>query len=390
MSNKIKDFINIKNQFPMLQNDLIYLDSSALVQKPESVIKAINDFYTKFSISNRTSDSKIGILVNNKIEDTRQKVANLLNATKDEIIFNSGTTEGLNYIAQLLVSLIKKDDEILISKYNHSSHIIPWIEISKITEAKIIFSDNLINDINNKTKIIAFTQSNNNFQQKINIKDLSNKAKKYQALIINDAAQAISHEEVNAKYFDAIAFSSNKFFGPTGLGILYINKNLLTKIKSKKYGGGTVEKIEENGQWTRKPSIIQHEAGTLNLSAIFGFYEALVFYENIDKEAMKKYLKDLSIYAHKKLRNIKDIVVLSKPEDFIILFEVKNISAQDISSYLGHKNIYVRSGYFCAQYLQYVHNNPTIRVSLHIYNDKKDIDVLCDLLNHKEDFLDFI
>lgn len=390
MSNKIKDFINIKNQFPMLQNDLIYLDSSALVQKPESVIKAINDFYTKFSISNRTNDSKIGILVNNKIEDTRQKVANFLNATKDEIIFNSGTTEGLNYIAQLLVSLIKKDDEILISKYNHSSHIIPWIEISKITEAKIIFSDNLINDINNKTKIIAFTQSNNNFQQKINIQDLSNKAKKYQALIINDAAQAISHEEVNAKYFDAIAFSSNKFFGPTGLGILYINKNLLTKIKSKKYGGGTVEKIEENGQWTRKPSIIQHEAGTLNLSAIFGFYEALVFYENIDKEAMKKYLKDLSIYAHKKLRNIKDIIVLSKPEDFIILFEVKNISAQDISSYLGHKNIYVRSGYFCAQYLQYVHNNPTIRVSLHIYNDKKDIDVLCDLLNHKEDFLDFI
>ncbi len=390
MSNKIKDFINIKNQFPMLQNDLIYLDSSALVQKPESVIKAINDFYTKFSISNRTSDSKIGILVNNKIEDTRQKVANLLNASKDEIIFNSGTTEGLNYIAQLLVSLIKKDDEILISKYNHSSHIIPWIEISKITEAKIIFSDNLINDINNKTKIIAFTQSNNNFQQKINIQDLSNKAKKYQALIINDAAQAISHEEVNAKYFDAITFSSNKFFGPTGLGILYINKNLLTKIKSKKYGGGTVEKIEENGQWTRKPSIIQHEAGTLNLSAIFGFYEALVFYENIDKEAMKKYLKDLSIYAHKKLRNIKDIVVLSKSEDFIILFEVKNISAQDISSYLGHKNIYVRSGYFCAQYLQYVHNNPTIRVSLHIYNDKKDIDVLCDLLNHKEDFLDFI
>ncbi len=82
--------------------------------------------------------------------------------------------------------------------------------------------------------------------------------------------------------------------------------------------------------------------------------------------------------------------MLSKPEDFIILFEVKNISAQDISSYLGHKNIYVRSGYFCAQYLQYVHNNPTIRVSLHIYNDKKDIDVLCDLLNHKEDFLDFI
>ena len=104
----------------------------------------------------------------------------------------------------------------------------------------------------------------------------------------------------------------------------------------------------------------------------------------------KKYLEDLSIYAHEKLKNIKDVILLSKPKDFIILFEVKNISAQDISSYLGHKNVYVRSGYFCAKYLQHVHNNPTIRVSLHIYNNQNDIDVLCDLLEHKEDFLDFI
>lgn len=390
MNKKLKDFNAIRNEFPMLQNDLVYLDSSALVQKPNSVINAINDFYTKYSISNRTSDSKLGILVNNKIEDTRKKVAHLLNANKDEIIFNSGTTEGLNYIAQLLAPLINENEEILISKYNHSSHIIPWVEVAKIKKAKIIFSDNLINDINSNTKIIAFTQSNNNFQQKINIEDLSKKAKENQALIINDAAQAISHEEVNAKYFDAIAFSSNKFFGPTGLGILYIKKNLLTKIQSKKYGGGTVEKIEQNGEWTRKPSIIQHEAGTLNLSAIFGFYEALVFYESIDKQAMKKYLEDLSIYACNKLQKVKDVVLLSKPKDFIILFEIKNISAQDISSYLGHKNIYVRSGYFCAQYLQYIHNNPTIRISLHIYNNQRDIDILCDLLNNKEDFLDFI
>lgn len=390
MNKKLKDFNAIRNEFPMLQNDLVYLDSSALVQKPNSVINAINDFYTKYSISNRTSDSKLGILVNNKIEDTREKVAHLLNANKDEIIFNSGTTEGLNYIAQLLAPLINENEEILISKYNHSSHIIPWVEVAKIKKAKIIFSDNLVNDINSNTKIIAFTQSNNNFQQKINIEDLSKKAKENQALIINDAAQAISHEEVNAKYFDAIAFSSNKFFGPTGLGILYIKKNLLTKIQSKKYGGGTVEKIEQNGEWTRKPSIIQHEAGTLNLSAIFGFYEALVFYESIDKQAMKKYLEDLSIYACNKLQKVKDVVLLSKPKDFIILFEIKNISAQDISSYLGHKNIYVRSGYFCAQYLQYIHNNPTIRISLHIYNNQRDIDILCDLLNNKEDFLDFI
>ncbi len=390
MNNKIDDFQNIRNQFPMLKNDLVYLDSSALVQKPKQVIKAINDFYTKYSISNRTSDSKLGILVNEKIENTREKVANLLNCKSNEIIFNSGTTEGLNYISLLLSPIVNENDEILISKYNHSSHMIPWIELAKSKKAKVIFSDNLIENINEKTKIIAFTQSNNNFQKSIDIETLYKKAKEYNSLIINDAAQAISHEKVDAKYFDAIAFSSNKLFGPTGLGILFIDENLLSKLESKKYGGGAVENINKNGEWNRKKSIIQHEAGTLNLSGIFGFYEALVFFENIDKKLMQKYLENLSIYAHKELSKIKDVIVLSNPKDFIILFEIKNISAQDISSYLGHKNVYVRSGWFCAQYLKYVHSNPTIRVSLHIYNNKNDIDILCDLLKKKEDYLDFI
>ncbi|MBD5423399.1 MAG: aminotransferase class V-fold PLP-dependent enzyme [Mycoplasma sp.] len=371
-------------------NNIIYLDSAALVQKPIAVIKAINDFYTKYCISNRTSDSKIGIKVGQKIDQTRIKVANLLNCKPDEIIFNSGTTDGLNYISNLMSELIKEGDEIIVSKYNHSSHMVPWIEVAKQKNAKVIFSDNLIDDISDKTKIIAFTQSNNNFQNNIDIKLLSSLAKKHNAILINDAAQAISHEKVDAKYFDAIAFSSNKMFGPTGIGVLYICEELLNKISVKKYGGGMVENIDKNGNWKSKNSILKHEPGTLNLSGIFGFYEALKFYENIDKNMMNEYLDQLCAYAYKELSKINDINILSNPKDRIILFEVKNISAQDLASYLGHKDVYVRSGWFCAQYLKNMINNPVVRVSLHIYNNKEDIDSLCELLSKGSDFLDFI
>ncbi len=379
----------LRNLFPMLKNDIVYLDSGALVQKPLQVINAINEFYNKYSISNRTSDSKIGIIVSQKIDQTREKVAELLNCSKEQIIFNSGTTEGLNYSANLLSQIIKEDDEILISKYNHSSHMIPWIELAKNKKAKVIFSNDLIKDINSKTKIIAYTQVNNTFNIKIDIKKLNKKAAQYNSIIVNDAAQAISHEKVDSKYSDFIAFSSNKLFGPTGLGVLYVSNKILDKVESKKYGGGSVDYVKKDGSWKSRSSIVKHEPGTLNLEGIFGFYEALVFFESLDKKWLTKYLNDLSIYAHTKLKTVKDIYLNSKPGDSIILFNIKNIPSQDVASYLGHKDIYVRSGLFCAQYLDHM-EGPQVRVSIHVYNNKKDIDRLVKALKQGGDFLDFI
>lgn len=381
---------NIRKQFPMLNQDITYLDSGALTQKPICVINAINDFYTKYSISNRTSDSVLGILTNQKIQKTREKVAKLLNANPNEIIFNSGTTEGLNYSSQLLEDFIFESDEILISKYNHSSHIIPWVEVAKKKKAKIVFSENIINDINAKTKIICFTQVNNTFNIKTDLLKLHNKAKKHNAIIVNDAAQAISHEKVDSNLFDIIAFSSNKLFGPTGLGILYISKDILNKVKVKKYGGGSIDYIRDDGNWKEKDSIAKHEPGTLNLAGIFGFYEALKFFEQFEIDEIQKYLKELSSYAHDQLKENKNINILSRRGDNIILIDILNSTSQDVSSYLGHKNIYVRNGTFCAKYLENIIEKPMIRISLHIYNNREDIDKLCQALKEGGDFLDFI
>ena len=154
---------HIRAAFPMLQQDLVYLDSAALVQKPQVVIDAINDFYTKYAVSNRTSDSILGIKTDQVIMAARLKVAQLLGVNWTEVFFNSGATEGLNYSAQLLGPLLQPGDQILISVYNHSSHIIPWVEMAAAQQAIVVFSQDLLRDLTPQTKIVCYTQANNTF-----------------------------------------------------------------------------------------------------------------------------------------------------------------------------------------------------------------------------------
>ena len=387
----MKKIKNLREEFPMLQQDLVYLDSGALVQKPQMVIDAINDFYTKYAISNRTSDSILGIQTEQMITNVRMKTAKLLNVHWSQIFFNSGTTEGLNYAAQLLAQLIEPDDQILISPYNHTSHIIPWVEIAKQKQAKVIFSENFLKDLNEKTKIICYTQINNTFNNSVDLKALKAKAKQFGSIIVNDAAQAISHEQVDGQDVDIITFSTNKFFGPTGLGIIYINDKILNAVWPKKYGGGAVQSIAKDGSWKPNDQHFQrHEPGTLNLAAIYGFNKALDFFNSFKLSEMQAYLKELTNYAHQQLAKLDNIEIKSKPDDLIILFDVLNSSAQEVSSYLGHKNIYVRSGWFCAKYLENILERPLIRVSLHLYNNKSDIDKLVKAIKNGGDFLGFI
>lgn len=380
----------IRDSFPMLKNNLVYLDSGALVQKHINAINAENEFYTKYCVSNRTSDTKLGIYTNNIVNETRKLCSKLLNCESDQIIFNSGTTEGLNYSSLLLKDFINEGDEILISQYNHSSNIIPWIEVAKEKKAKVVFSNNLLNDINEKTKIVCFSQVTNNFTENIDIKQLYLKVKEVSAFLINDAAQAISHEKVSAKYADIIAFSGNKLFAPTGIGVLYVSHDILKKTDSKKYGGGSIAKLEKDGTWVSKHSISKHEAGTLNLAGIFGLHAALEWFLTLDLNKMQKYLYSLSSYAYEKINELPNAKVVSQKGESIILIEFDKASSQDVASYLGHKNIYVRSGVFCAQYLTHIIKKPLVRLSIHIYSNKEDIDKFIEEVKKGGDFLDFI
>lgn len=383
-----------RKQFPILEK-IVYLDSAALVQKPLSVIKANEEYYSNFAVSTHSPDSLLGIKAVENINLTREKIANFIDATPEEIIFTSGATQSLNFIALMLKKILKNKEEIILSNYNHSSNMVPWIEISKEKNLKIIFLDNedetnILNNINEKTKIISLSQVNNSLLKKKNLRKIYEECQKRNIILINDAAQAALSEKISLKQeSDVVALSSNKMFGPTGVGILAIKKTLLDKLEPAYYGGGSVVSMNDY-IWHHNNTNESYEAGTPNLAGIYQFSKAIDFVnQNIDEKA-KKYLMNLSKYLYQNLKLLKDIEIISKEEDYIAVFRFLKFPSQDIVSFLGHNNIYTRSGDFCAKNLKFLkQNNGYIRVSLSYYNNKEDIDKMINLLK-KEDFLGFL
>ncbi|WP_406616982.1 aminotransferase class V-fold PLP-dependent enzyme [Mycoplasmopsis adleri] len=379
---------NIRKDFN-LANKITYLDNAALVLKPNVAIEASNDFYMNYSVSTRTSDSPLGIKMAQTIDEVRNKIAKLVDAKEDEVLFTSGTTDSLNKIALMLKPLINKDDEILLSAYNHSSNFAPWIEIANECGAKIVVAEDLISKINSKTKIVAYAQMNNSFNVKIDPNLLYKTAKKFDAIVINDAAQAISYEKVSLTNCDVIAFSANKLYGPTGLGALVIKDSLLKQLKPSTFGGGAVAEINNQNHLTLQCGIKMFEPGTQNLAGIYMFNKSLDYFMNeLNYADIQAYLKSLSNYAYKELSKVPNIKIYSEPNDHIILFNIKNINSQDVAHYLGMHDVYVRAGVFCAQYLKNFKNDYSfVRISLAPYNNKEDIDKLTKLLKEGGDFL---
>ncbi|MFV8470519.1 aminotransferase class V-fold PLP-dependent enzyme [Mycoplasma sp. VS509_3] len=380
---------DIRKHFPILEK-ITYFDSAALVLKPKEASDAIYDYYCNKSISSRTADTPLGNEVNSTILRVRSKVANLLQANENEVIFTSGTTESINLFVNMFQSLLVPGDEILLSAYNHSSNLIPWIEMSKKVGAKIVIAQDILAAINPKTKIVALSHETNNFNQHFDIETIAAKAHQYGAFLFDDAAQAISHEPVSLQVVDAIAFSTNKFYGPTGMGVLAINKNLLTQLKPVKFGGGSVNAIDANACWDPKNTIAAYEPGTPDIAGFFMFDKALDFFDQVGYKQTQEILYELSTYLHEALSNLPNVTVYTKAGDNIALINVNGINAQDVATYLGSKNIYTIAGIFCAPYLRNIQDTYSfLRISLGIYNNKSDIDKLVEELKNGGDFYAF-
>lgn len=382
---------DIRKQFPIL-NDLVYFDSAALVLKPQVAIDGIIEFYSKNSISSRTIDTPIGYLVNEKITSVRQKVANLVGAKLNEVMYTSGTTESINLFSKMFARLLNKGDVILVSAYNHSSNLIPWVEIAKEKNAIVKVSNNILNDINSikNLRLVALGQETNNYAIKYDLEKIYEIVKQKGAFLLNDAAQAIIHQPVSLKNCDVIAFSTNKFYGPTGLGFLVIKDNLFKDLKPAKYGGGTVNEVNIDLEWTSKKTIMDFEPGTPDLAGIYMFDKSLDFFNEIGYQKTQNILKDLSFYLHKKLAELSNVIVYSKPGDYICLLNIKNVHPQDVATYLGSKNIYTLAGIFCSQYLRNIYDEKSyLRISLGIYNNYQDIDKLVAELKEGGDFYAF-
>lgn len=386
----------IREFFPWFKNnpELIYMDSAATTLKPQCVIDRINYYYTNQSTNPHNIDSIFCYSLYQEIENVRTNIANFINANHDEIIFNSGATEGINLVANALRSILVSGDEILLTYGEHASNILPWINLAKELNIKIKYVENKNNIItiddfkkalSHKTKLVAFASRFNLTGYKNDENLITKMIKDYNSkiLVLIDATQSIQHAPIDIKKSncDFLVFSGHKIFGPTGIGVLYIKKQIQNFIKPLRNGGGMNFSISENN-YELFDNVHRYEGGTQNIAGILGLGTAINFLKELGYEQIQNYEKELFEYAIKKLSLIKEITIYNKDSNSsIIAFNYKGVFSQDIGSYLGNNNVIVRSGASCAKlYHKIINTSSLVRISLYVYNTKEEIDKLYDIL----------
>jgi len=384
-----------RNDFPMLNKDLIYFDNAATTFKPQIVIDRINKYYINQSVNINRSDYDLSQELSTEIEKIRTQVKNFIHAEDSkEIIFTSGGTHSLNMVVfGFCASYLKPGDEVLTTETEHASLVLPFFELAETNQIKVNYIDldknnevvleNVKKAITPKTKVIALAHITNVIGDVRPLQEIIEYAHLHNILVIIDGAQSISHLKVDVKQLDVdfYAFSGHKMMGPTGIGILYGKYNLLEQMKPLILGGGVSATFQKEGQYLLKNIPEKFEAGTQNLSGILGLGSAI---EYLEKNRDEVYLQKLKKYALSKMKEISQIKIYNEySKGPIIIFNVNNVFSQDTAIYLSKKKIAIRSGNHCAKLLNNLGLNNTCRLSLYFYNTKEEIDSLIKALNNE-------
>ena len=387
-----------REDFNILSKNIVYFDNGATSLKPKCIADSIADYYNNYSANAHRGDYDLSLEVDSKYEETRTLVKEFINAKKNkEIIFTSGATDSLNKIIfGYFKNYLNKDDEVLITKSEHASNVLPWFELQDDIKIKVkyiplinleVTLDNVKNSITDKTKVISIAHITNVVGDIRPIKEIIDYAHSKNILVIIDGAQSVAHTKIDVQDLDVdfLAFSAHKMLGPTGVGVLYGKEELLNNIKPIIFGGGMNSSFQFDGTriYSELPSLL--EAGTPNIAGVIGFGEAIKYLNNIGMNNISKYEKDLKKYAVNKLKEVKDIIIYNEnSESGIITFNIKDIFAQDLAIYLNKYNICVRAGNHCAKILKDdLGIKNTCRISLYFYNTKDEIDYLVKVLNNK-------
>lgn len=373
--------MNTKESFPIFKNNpgLIFLDNASTTQKPDMVIKKVIEFYSLYNSNVHRGLYPIAEKADLEYQNAREKIAKFINADPDEIIFTSGTTEGVNLVANSLLNsgLISGESRIATTKSEHHSSFLPFINIfEKQFDFISLYNPEKTYDI------VIYSLISNVTGAYTDIKRIK-KGPLKDALFIADAAQAVAHKKIDVKEMDVdfLVFSGHKMFGPTGIGVLYIKKTLITKLEPSKVGGGMIDSVStESVTW--KKDFSKFEAGTPNIAGAIGLGAAVDFIESVSINEIQTHERELTKYLLESLKKIPGIKLFhedSIDSGAVVSFTIDKIHPHDIAQFLGEKGICVRAGHHCAQILhKEVFNIPaSVRVSLSIYNTKEEVDTLC-------------
>ena len=390
----------IRADFPVLHQQvnkapLVYFDNAATTQKPKAVMDALTAYYEQDNANIHRGIHTLAERATTAYELTRKKLAAFLNApSTDQIIFTSGTTAGINLVAQTFGRAnVGKGDQIIVSNLEHHSNIVPWQMIAeeKGAEIKVIpVSDEGVLDIealkgllNPKVKLVAVNHVSNAIGTINPIAEIISLAHAVGAKVLIDGAQSVAHlaVDVQALDLDFFVFSAHKLFGPTGVGVLYGKRELLEAMPPYQGGGEMIKEVSFSGT-TYNELPYKFEAGTPNIADVIAFGAALDYVQAIPAEALAAQEEALLAYATEKLQSIPGLkIVGTAPEKIaVISFVVDGVHPQDIGVLLDKFGIAIRTGHHCAQPLMQRYDLVgTCRASFSFYNTFEEIDrfVLC-------------
>lgn len=387
-----------REDFEVLNNGYIYFDNGATTFKPKCVLDSIKDYYTKYTANAHRGDYDFSLIVDEKYENTRSLVKDFINAKKaKEIIFTSGATMSLNQIIfGYFKNYLKEDDEVLITKAEHASNILPWFELENTNQIKVNYIplnenhilelETLKKNITNHTKVISIAHITNVVGDIRPIREIIKYAHERNILVVVDGAQSVPHLKIDVQDLDIdfLAFSAHKMLGPTGVGIMYAKEEFLNNMTPLAFGGGMNASFVSDGTRQYKDIPYLFEAGTQNIEGVIAFGEAISYLNKIGMDKIENYEKNLKEYALKRLKEIDDIIIYNEnTESGIIAFNYKDVFAQDLAVYLNKYKICVRAGNHCAKILKdEIGIKNTCRLSFYLYNTYEEIDKLIEVLKN--------
>ncbi len=407
------DVNKVRQDFPMLQakmmqqHPLIYLDNAATTLKPQAVIDAVVDYYCNYSVNINRGDYELSYMLSDKYEAVRAKVANFIGCETKEVVFTSGASASLNLIAHGYGRKnLRKGDIILSSEAEHASNILPWFKVAEETGATIDYIpltahgqltfESFKQKMNAQVKVVVLAQVTNVLGYLVPIEEITAYAHRFGAIVVVDGAQSVPHlvTKVKAWDIDFLAFSGHKMLGPTGVGVLFGKYALLEQMDTFMVGGGSSARFDMCGNIFLKNPPYKFEAGTPAIEAVLGLGAAIDYLNELGMEQVIAREQVLNDYLIKRFAELDNVIVYNPAASTgILTFNVKNIFAQDVASYLSNLGIAVRAGNHCAKILiDLLEVDATIRCSLYFYNTEAEIDALVSAIKEVtlEKCLDFL
>lgn len=392
--------LELRKDFPIFSakenKDLIYFDSAATSQRPQSVIDAVSDFYKINNANPLRGLYDLSMRATDEYENAREVVSKFINSNNpNQIIFTRNASESINLIAYTYgMQNVNEGDEVVVSIMEHHSNILPWQMVCNAKKAKLIWlecdketgviPETEYSKINSKTKIVAITYVSNVLGITNPVKQIAELAHKNGAVIVVDGAQAVPHTKVDVQDINAdfLVFSGHKLLAPMGIGAVYGKMELLEKMPPFLRGGEMIEYVTRtSATYAEVPH--KFEAGTVNASGAVGLRAACEYINKIGFDFIEEQEKELATMLMEGMKKIPHIHIVGNPDPAkhsgIVTFTIDDVHPHDIASLLDSEKIAIRAGHHCAQPLGAWLNLPaTARASLYFYNTEQEVSVFLD------------